>query len=125
MQLIGTDIIEIGRIEKAISRWGIRFLHRVYTDSELSLCRMRLPSLAARFAAKEAALKALGTQTKGISWKDIEILSDSTGRPVVRLHGKARLQADYLHLENLAVSLSHSREYAIALAIGETKKAEG
>jgi len=122
MHLIGTDIIEMGRIEKVVNRWGTRFLHRVYTNSELSQCRMKLPSLAARFAAKEAALKALGTQTRGISWKDIEILSDATGQPMVRLHGKARIQADYMRLESLAVSLSHSREYAIALAIGETKE---
>ena len=121
MHLIGTDIIEISRVEKAVSRWGTRFLQRVYTDSELNLCHMRLPSLAVRLAGKEAALKALGTHTKGIGWKDIEILSDATGRPVVRLHGKARVQADYLRLENLVISLSHSREYAIALAIGETK----
>ncbi len=121
MHCVGTDIIEIGRIEKAVKRWGARFLHRVYTDSELSLCRMRLPSLAARFAGKEAVGKALGTQTKGIGWKDIEILSDATGRPVVHLYGSARIQADKLNLDNLAVSLSHSREYAIALAIGQTK----
>ena len=122
MQLIGTDIIEIDRIKRVLGRWGIRFLHRVYTDSELSQCRMRLPSLAVRFAGKEAALKALGTQTSGISWKDIEILSDSTSKPLVNLHGKARLQADYLHLKNLAISLSHSREYALAVVIGEAKE---
>jgi len=122
MQLIGTDIIEINRIERVLGRWGTRFLHRVYTDSELSQCRMRLPSLAVRFAGKEATLKMLGTQTSGISWKDIEILSDSTGKPVVNLHGKARLQADYLQLKNLAISLSHSREYALAVAIGEAKE---
>ncbi len=121
MHLIGTDIIEISRIEKAVSRWGTRFLQRVYTDSELNLCHMKLPSLAVRLAGKEAALKALGTHTKGISWKDIEILSDATGQPVVRLHNKARVQADYLRLDNLAVSLSHSREYAIAMVVGETK----
>lgn len=121
MHYIGTDIIEIGRIEKAVSRWGARFLHRVYTDSELSLCQMKLPSLAVRFAGKEAALKALGSQTKGIGWRDIEILSDSGGKPVVHLYSKARNQASNLSLDNLAISLSHSREYAIALVIGETK----
>ena len=124
MHLIGTDVIEISRVKRAIARWGTRFLQRVYTDSELSLCRMRLPSLAARFAAKEAVLKALGTQTRGIGWKDIEILADTTGRPVVHLNGKAREQADYLRLDNMAISLSHSREYAIAVAVGETKEAE-
>lgn len=121
MHYIGTDIIEIGRIEKAVSRWGTRFLHRVYTNSELSLCHMKLPSLAARFAGKEAMLKALGTATMGIGWKDIEILSDSGGKPVVRLYSKAQSQANKLNLDNLAISLSHSREHAIALVIGESK----
>ena len=121
MHYIGVDIIEIARIERAIACWGGRFLQRVYTDSELELCRNQSSSLAVRFAGKEAVIKALGGLSQGFSWKDIEILSDSTGRPVVSLHGKARLQADYLHLENLAISLSHSREYAIAVAIGETK----
>jgi len=122
MQLIGTDIIEIDRIEEAVTRWGERFLHRVYTDSELFQCLMRLPSLAARFAGKEAALKALGTHTRGIGWRDIEILADSEDKPVVHLHGQAQIQADYLGLDNLAISLSHSREYAIAVAIGETRQ---
>jgi len=122
MQLIGTDIIEIDRIKRALGHWGTRFLHRVYTDAELSQCRMNLPSLAVRFAGKEAALKALGTQTSGIGWRDIEILSGSTGKPVVNLHGKAQLQADYSQLENLAISLSHSREYALAVVIGETRQ---
>jgi len=122
MQLIGTDIIEIARIKRVLGRWGTRFLHRVYTDAEISQCRMRLPSLAARFAGKEATLKALGTQTSGISWKDIEILSDPTGKPMVNLHGQAQLQTDYLQLENLAISLSHSREYALAVVIGETRQ---
>jgi len=99
MQLIGTDIIEIARIKRVMGRWGTRFLHRVYTT-----------------------LKALGTQTSGISWKDIEILSDPTGKPMVNLHGQAQLQTDYLQLENLAISLSHSREYALAVVIGETRQ---
>jgi holo-[acyl-carrier protein] synthase len=76
MQYIGIDIIEIDRIERAIARWGEQFLHRVYTDSELRLSRKKPSSLAARFAGKEAVIKALGTQTKGIGWRDIEILSD-------------------------------------------------
>ena len=118
---IGTDIIEIARIKKAVKRWGEGFLHRVYTDSELSLCHMKAPSLAARFAGKEAVIKALGTGS-GISWREIEILSDSTGKPLVRLHGKAQSLATDLGLAHLAISLSHSREYAIALVIGATKQ---
>ena len=121
MDYIGVDIIEIIRIEKAISRWGEGFLQRVYTNSELKLYRNRSSSLAARFAGKEAVIKALGPQTKGISMREIEILSDSGGKPSVRLYGKAQEQADSLGLDKLAISLSHSREYAIAFVVGEAK----
>jgi len=118
---IGVDIIEIDRIEKAITRWGESFLHRVYTEPELELYHKKPSSLAARFAGKEAVIKALGTQAKGISWQEIEILSDSNGKPFVRLYGKAQNQADSLGLDNLAISLSHSREYAIACVASEAK----
>ncbi|GAI82167.1 unnamed protein product [marine sediment metagenome] len=121
MHYIGIDIIEIARIERAITRWGQSFLHRIYTDLELGLCHKKPASLAARFAGKEAVVKALGTQNKGISWKEIEILSESSGKPLVHLQGKAQNQANSLGLNNLAISLSHSRQYAIAFVVGETK----
>jgi len=121
MHCIGVDIIEIARIERAVARWGESFLHRVYTDLELRLCRKKLSSLAARFAGKEAVIKALGAKNKGISWREIEILSDSSGKPSVRLYGKAQNQANGLGLDNLVISLSHSREYAIAFVTGEAK----
>ncbi|MBA7639152.1 Holo-[acyl-carrier-protein] synthase [subsurface metagenome] len=121
MDCIGIDIIEIARIEKAIYRWGDGFLHRVYTAPELKLYHNKLLSLAARFAGKEAVIKALGPQTQGISWREIEILSDPGGKPSVRLYGKAQEQADSLGLDKLAISLAHSKEYAIALVAGETK----
>ena len=76
MHYIGIDIIEIARIKKAIARWGESFLHRVYTEPELRLYHKKPSSLAARFAGKEAVIKALEAQAKGISWKEIEILSD-------------------------------------------------
>lgn len=118
MYHIGVDIVEIGRIEKAVARWGDIFLHRVYTESELRLCGDRLSSLAARFVGKEAAIKAL-KQTSGISWQQIEVLSEPDGQPVIRLRGKAQEQAHRLGLSNLSISLSHSREYAIAFVAGE------
>ncbi len=121
MQYIGTDIIEIGRLEETIARLGEKFLRRIYSDAELNLYRNQLPSLAARFAGKEAVIKALGKPEKGVGWREIEILSDNNGRPVVNLYGKAREQASNLGLCGVAISLSHSREYAIAFVFGETE----
>jgi len=121
MHCVGIDIIEIARLEKAIARRGEGFLHRVYTDPELGLYRKKPQSLAARFAAKEAVVKALG-KPASISLKEIEILSDPRGKPVVNLYGKTQDQAQALGLDGFAISLSHSREYAIALVSGETKK---
>ncbi len=121
MHYIGIDIIEIARIKKAIARWGATFLHRVYTEPELRLYRNKPSSLAARFAGKEAVIKTLGTHAKGISWKEIEILSDPSGQPLVHLYGKAQNQANGLGLNNLAISLSQSKEYAIACVASEAK----
>jgi len=121
MHCIGVDIVEIARLEKAIARRGEGFLRRVYTDSELRLYRKKLSSLAARFAAKEAVIKALGKPTTGVSLREIEILSNPSGKPVVNLYGKAQHQAKGLGLDKLAITLSHSREYAIALVSGETE----
>ena len=121
MQYIGIDIIEIARIKKAIARWGESFLHRVYTEPELKLYHEKPLSLAARFAGKEAVMKALGTGAKGVSWREIEILSDPAGKPLVHLYGRAQNRANGLGLNNLAISLSHSKEYAIACVTGEAK----
>ncbi len=120
MHHTGIDIIEIARIEKALARWGENFLKRVYTDSELRLYQKKPWSLAARFAGKEAVVKALGI-SKGINWKEIEILSNAGGKPLVHLHGKAQSQAKDLGLDSFTISLSHSKEHAIALVTAETK----
>jgi holo-[acyl-carrier protein] synthase len=121
MNCIGVDIIEIARIEKAVGRWGEEFLHRVYTNPELELYQKKLLSLAARFAAKEAVIKALGKPNGVGSLREIEILSDPRGKPLVNLYGKAQNQARGLGLDKFAISLSHSREYAIAMVAGETR----
>jgi len=121
MSCIGVDIVEITRLERAVARWGESFLRRVYTDSELRLYRHKLPSLAARFAAKEAVIKALGGAGPGTSLKDIEILSGPGGQPVVNLYGKAQQQARGMGLSRLAVTLSHSREHAVAFAFGDSQ----
>ena len=115
---IGTDIIEIARIRQAIDRWGERFLHRIYTEPELDLCGKRPEALAARFASKEAVMKLLGTGAKGISWRDIETLASPGGKPSVKLYGGAQSEANKLGIKEIDVSLAHSREHAIAAAIG-------
>ena len=119
MQHIGVDIIEISRIEAVIKRWGRTFLERVFTLSELE-SYSNISSLAARFAAKEAVLKAIGACDKGISWQDIEILAEGSGKPMVNLTGKAKFQADASAIYKINISLSHSKDYAVAFAIGET-----
>lgn len=115
---VGIDIIEISRIQEAMSRWGERFLHRIFTDSELELCKGRTELLAVRFAGKEAAMKALSDAGVSISWKEIEILSGPDGKPWINLYGQAKEQAQNLGISGLSVSLSHSRDNAIALVIG-------
>ncbi len=117
---IGTDIIEIARIRQAIDRWGERFLSRIYTASELNLYGQRPQALAARFAGKEAVTKVLGTDKEGISWQDIEILSHPSGKPQLNLYGRAQSAANNLGIKEIDISLAHSREYAIATAIGTT-----
>jgi holo-[acyl-carrier protein] synthase len=121
MHRIGVDIIEIDRIERAVTRWGDHFAKRVFTDEELGLCKNRPPELAARFAAKEAIMKLLGTGLRGLRWRDIETLSNPDGKPVVRLHGGAHRTAEELKLTEVEISLSHSRDYAIASAVGSTE----
>lgn len=118
MYHLGVDIVEIERIERSINRYGERFLSRIYTDAELELCRNHVPELAVRFAGKEAVMKALGTGRRGVSWRDIEILSNKRNAPLVYLHGRARARARKLGIAEIAISLSHSRDYAIASVIG-------
>jgi holo-[acyl-carrier protein] synthase len=117
----GVDIIEISRVRKMIERWGKRFLDRIYTEKELRICKGRPNRLASRFAGKEAVMKALGTGARGISWREIEIDSESSGKPVVNLYGKAQVKAESLGLNELTISLSDSREYSIAFVVGEMK----
>ena len=113
----GVDIIEIERVGRLLERYGQRFLDRVYTPEEIAYCRGRAPNLAARFAAKEATMKALGTGVRGVSWKDIEVVRHESGAPAIKLHGRAKLRAQRLGLQEIAVSLSHSREYAVASVV--------
>lgn len=116
---VGIDIIEIDRVADVLARHGDRFLRRVYTDDEVRHCRGRVSELAARFAAKEAVMKALGTGVRGIRWREIETLPNRRGKPLVFLYGSAAERARKIELRGLEVSLTHSKQYAIASVVGE------
>ena len=118
----GIDIIEIDRIGAAVNRWGDRFFRRIYTEGELQYAKGRLPQLAGRFAAKEAVMKALGTGVRGVSWQEIEVVREPGQAPKVTLHGRAKARAEFLTLDEIAISISHSRDYAVVVAIGETRE---
>ena len=113
----GVDIIEVGRIDAAILRHGDRFFNRFFTLQELIEAEGRTPALAARFAAKEAAAKALGCGIGDVGWKDIEIVRDARRGPQLRLHGAAQERAAALGLTEWSVSLSHTHEHAMALVV--------
>ena len=113
------DIIEIHRIKQAILTWEDSFVKRIYTEAELEDCHNAASSLAARFAAKEAVMKALGTGTKGLSWRDIEILSNSDGIPLIQLHCRAQQRAEEIGVAAFSVTMSHANQYAVAFVIGD------
>ncbi|MFI5262762.1 MAG: holo-ACP synthase [Candidatus Limnocylindrales bacterium] len=115
---LGIDIIEVARIRAALERFGARFARRVLTPAEAAYVRGRPETFAGRWAAKEAVSKVLGLGVRGVGWRDIEIVRLPTGQPAVRLHGRARLRAEQLRLGQVAVSISHERSYAIAIAYG-------
>jgi holo-[acyl-carrier protein] synthase len=112
----GVDVIEIGRIDRAILRHGHRFFERFYTERELIDSDGHTPALAARFAAKEAVAKALGTGIGDIGWKHIEIINGPRREPYLRLHGAADVLAVQLGLSAWSISLSHTEEHAVAIA---------
>lgn len=124
MLTVGIDMVEITRIERVLKRYGDRFFERVFTAAEIAYCRGRSPELAARFAAKEAVSKALGVGMRmiardGIDWKDVEVIGDPRGKPLVRLYGRAAERAGELGLTEWAISLSHTREHAIAFVVAQ------
>jgi holo-[acyl-carrier protein] synthase len=119
----GVDIVEIPRIRRVVERYGPRFLERIYTPGEIAYCRGRAPNLAARFAAKEAVMKALGTGVRGVGWKDIEVVRAASGAPGILLHGRAEARAQRLGVLEMSLSLSHSREYAVAFVVAQSRRA--
>ena len=118
---IGTDITECLRIAKMIERHAELFINRVYTPREIQYCRSRKQTtehFAGRWSAKEAVLKALGTGwRRGISWRDVEILNEPSGQPVVHVHGGARSVVEQLGITSLQVSISHCRTHATAVVV--------
>lgn len=120
----GIDIAEVGRIREAIERHGERFLRRVFTEGEIQYCESkanRVERYAARFAAKEAGMKAIGTGwNHGVRWRDIEVARKPGGRPTLLLHGRAAEFAAKLGATNIALSLTHTAEEAMAQVILES-----
>jgi holo-[acyl-carrier protein] synthase len=117
---IGTDIVEVVRVAHMIDRHGEMFLTRVFTAGEIRYCRARRKSnehFAARFAAKEAVLKCLGTgMAKGLSWTEIEVCNETRGQPSIKVHGATRDLAQNKRVREFLISLSHCRNYATAFA---------
>ena len=117
----GVDIVEVGRIRQVVERWGQRFLDRIFTEAEQSYCAGRAPNLAGRFAAKEATMKALGTGVRGVSWKEIEVVRQKSGAPSIHLYGRALERYEALGLGHLALSISHSRDNAVAMVVAQSE----
>lgn len=120
---LGVDVTEVDRIEAAIDRHGRAFLQRVFTSLEIAYCekyRNQAERFAGRFAAKEATMKALGTGwSHGVRWVDIEVLREPSGKPNLRLSGASREIADRLGIKNMALTITHSGNTALALVIFE------
>lgn len=121
---IGTDLAEVDRIRAAIERHGRRFIERIYTPSEIAYVERkvnRYERFAARFAAKEAGMKAIGTGwRRGVRWQDFEVGNLPSGRPTLRLHGVAARIAGELGVSNISLSLTHTSLQAMAIVILES-----
>jgi holo-[acyl-carrier protein] synthase len=121
---VGTDLMETKRIEVSIDRYGERFLERVFTAGEIAYCLRKkknaAESFAARFAAKEAGAKALGTGiSRGVTWKELEVRREPNGRPTLHLSGRAAELAGAMGVRRMQLSLTHSREFAMAVVVAE------
>jgi holo-[acyl-carrier protein] synthase len=120
---LGLDIAEIDRIEAAVTRHGAPFLERIYTTREVAYCeshKNKFERYAARFAAKEAAMKALGTGwRRGVRWRDIEVIRHASGKPALDLEGAARQIANDLGVKNISLTITHSGNLALAQVIFE------
>jgi holo-[acyl-carrier protein] synthase len=115
---LGIDIIKVERIRETMSRFGRRFSGRVLTVAEAAYVGDRAEAFAGRWAAKEAVSKVLGLGVRGVGWREIEIVRLPTGQPTVHLSGRAQRRAEQLGMNRIAVSISHERDYAVAIAFG-------
>ncbi|WP_317891061.1 holo-ACP synthase [Edaphobacter bradus] len=121
---LGSDLIEINRIAESMERFGDRFLHRVFTEEEIAYCQRKkkhaAESFAARFAAKEAGAKALGTGiSRGIGWREIEVRRESGERPTLHLSGRAAARAAAMGVRHIQLTLTHGRDVAMAVVLVE------
>jgi holo-[acyl-carrier protein] synthase len=121
---VGTDMTEIARIQQSVDRYGERFLRRVFTSGEIEYCQRKknaAESFAARFAAKEAGAKALGTGiSRGVGWLELEVARAPGERPVLQLSGRAAARASSLGVAHISLSLTHSRDTAMAVVVMES-----
>jgi len=117
----GVDLVKIERIEKIIKRWGNNFTSRIFTSLEREYCEKKkgnkYQSYAGKFSAKEALLKALGLGLRGVNWKEIEIKNDKIGQPIMNISGKLKNIASSKGVRKYFISISHTKEYAVAQVI--------
>ncbi len=121
---VGTDIVEIDRIAKAMDRQE-RFLTKLFTENEISYFEsrgLRPETVAGNFCAKEAVVKAMGTGLRGFNWTDIEVLRDDLGKPVLHLYQGAKAKTDQIGIDTIHISISHCKTYATATAVAEREK---
>jgi holo-[acyl-carrier protein] synthase len=118
---VGIDLVMVSRVQASLARFGERFLRRVFTDAEIayatSVPELGAERLAARFAAKEATIKALGLADRGVGWREIEVAREQSGKCRLILHGAARAAADDAGVSELSVSLSHEGDYSAAVVL--------
>lgn len=127
---VGVDVVELSRIARAYARHGSRFLERLYSPTEIGYCTAKRPNaviacLAARFAAKEAVMKALGTGRRGVSFSEIGVVNRRGGRPGVELTGRAAQVAARLGVDEICISITHGRDVAVAVALAVSHRREG
>jgi len=119
----GVDIVEVERIRKALRKWGDDFINKIFTENELNYSHNKkyaYQHLAARFATKEAVLKAFGGGwLRNLPWKEVEVINHESGRPDIKLHGEAVALKKKRKIKRITVSISHTRNYAVASAILE------